>query len=75
MVGPNLYDLFKEIRSKEMNSMEHTCGRIKLAYTVSGRTYVLSSAFTCESDALSATLVHDLSGLQPKLVFKLAGGL
>ena len=75
LVGTTLEDLFKELRSKEMNSVEHTCGGIKLAYTLSGRLHLLSHAFRCESDSLFATLVHDLSGPKPRLVFKMVGGL
>ncbi|WP_050422271.1 hypothetical protein [Bradyrhizobium tropiciagri] len=75
LVGSNLEDLFKDIRSTKVNSVEHTCGGIKLAYTISGRLHLLSNAFTCESDAFMATLVHDLSGPKPKLVFKMTGGL
>jgi hypothetical protein len=75
LVGTGLHDLFREVRSSNANSVEHTCGRIELAFTLAGRTYALSHALTCESDAMSATLVHDLSGPSPKLVFKLTGGL
>jgi hypothetical protein len=75
LVGTNLEDLFKKIRSTETNSVEHTCGGIKLAYTLSGRMHLLSHAFSCESDSLLATLVHDLSGPKPRLVFKMIGGL
>jgi hypothetical protein len=74
LVGQNLEDLFKETRSKSVN-VEHTCGGIKFAFAVAGRLYVTSHAFTCESDSFSATLVHDLSGQKPKLVFQLSGGL
>jgi hypothetical protein len=75
LVGTNLEDLFKEIRSTQTNSVEHTCGGIKLAYALSGRMHLLSHAFSCESDSLFATLVHDLSGPTPRLVFKMIGGL
>jgi hypothetical protein len=51
--------------------VEQTCGGIDFAFAVSGRTYILSHALRCESDAFSATLVHELSGEKPKLVFKL----
>jgi hypothetical protein len=74
-VGQDLVDLFKSGRSTKTNSVEHTCGGIKLAFTLSERTYLLSHALTCESDAYSETFVHDLSGPTPKLVFNLAGGL
>jgi hypothetical protein len=74
LVGQNLEDLFKDIRSTAANSVERTCGGIKFAYAVSGRTYVLSRAFVCESDSFAATLVHDLSEAKPKLVFQLSGG-
>jgi hypothetical protein len=73
LIGQNLEDLFKEIRSAKIN-VEHTCGGIKLAFALSDRTYVLSHAFACESDSFSATLVHDLSGEKPRLVFNLNGG-
>lgn len=69
LVGPTLEDLFREIRSPKIN-VERTCGGIKLAFALSGRTYVQSHAFACESDSFSATLVHDLSGSEPRLVFK-----
>jgi hypothetical protein len=74
LIGPNLEDLFKETRSKTVN-VEHTCGGINFAFAAAGRTYVASHAFTCESDSFSATLIHDLSGQKPKLVFQLSGGL
>jgi hypothetical protein len=74
-VGQDLVDLFKSGRATETNSVEHTCGGIKMAFALSRRTYLLSHALTCESDAYSETFVHDLSGPAPKLVFKLAGGL
>lgn len=73
LVGKDLEDLFKDVRSTEVN-VESTCGGIDLAFAVSGRTYVLSHALTCESDSFSATLIHDLSEAKPRLVFKLAGG-
>lgn len=73
LIGQTLEDLFKDIRSTQVN-VERTCGGIDLAFTLSGRTYVLSHAFTCESDSFSATLIHDLSEAKPRLVFKLAGG-
>jgi hypothetical protein len=73
LVGSNLEDLFKEVRSTNVN-VERTCGGIDLAFTLSGRTYVLSHALTCESDSFSATLIHDLSGERSKLVFKVSGG-
>jgi hypothetical protein len=75
MVGSGLHDLFKSVRSLKKNSVEHTCGGIKLAFALSNRTYALSHAFTCESDAMMATLVHDLSGPTPNLVFRMVGGL
>jgi hypothetical protein len=75
MVGANLDDLFKSVRSSRKNSVERTCGGIKLAFTLAGRIYALSNAFTCESDSMSATLVHDLSGPTPKLVLRSVGGL
>ncbi|WP_407118589.1 hypothetical protein [Bradyrhizobium sp. LMG 9283] len=75
MVGADLHDLFREIRSSQKNAVERTCGGIKLAFTLSGRPHALSYAFTCESDAMMATLVHDLSGPTPKLVFRTVGGL
>ena len=75
LVGQTLEDLFKGIRSNKINSVEHTCGGIELAFALLDRTYVVSHAFTCESDSFSAALVHDLSGEKPKLVFQLSGGL
>jgi hypothetical protein len=75
VVGTNLHDLFREVRPAQRNDTERICGGIKLAFTLSGRTYALSHAYICESDAMSATLVHDLSGPTPKLAFKLIGGL
>jgi hypothetical protein len=74
-IGPDLIDLFKAARSDKANSVERTCGGIKMAFTLSGRIHLLSHAFACESDSYSGTFVHDLSGPKPKLVFKLAGGL
>jgi hypothetical protein len=75
MVGPNLKDLFKATRDTSINAVEHTCGGINLGFALSGRTYLLSHAFSCESDSYSATLVHELSGKKPRLVFQLSGGL
>ncbi|TWB53900.1 hypothetical protein [Bradyrhizobium sacchari] len=75
MVGTNLHDLFREVRPSQQNDTDRICGGIKLAFTLSGQTYALSNAFICESDAMSATLVHDLSGPAPKLVLKTVGGL
>jgi hypothetical protein len=69
LVGQDLIDLFAEIRSPNI------CGGIASAFTLSGRTYVLSDASSCESDSFSAILIHELSGKQPKLVFKITGGL
>jgi hypothetical protein len=74
LVEPILADLFKETRSTDVNAVQHTCGGINLAFELSGRTYVWSHASSCESDSFSATLVHDLSGQKPKLVFELSGG-
>jgi len=75
LVGPTLTDLFKEIRaSPSKTEVERTCGRIEFAIAVSGRSYVLSRAFACESDSFSATLIHDLSGGTARLAFKLSGG-
>ena len=74
-VGQDLDDLFKAARSDKPNSVERTCGGIEMAFTLSGRTHLVSHAFACESDSYSGTFVHDLSGPKPKLVFKLAGGL
>ena len=74
LVGQQLADLFKEVRSTKTN-VEQTCAGIDLAFAVSGRTYILSHALRCESDAFSATLVHELSGEKPKLVFKLEGAM
>ena len=65
-------DLFKEVRCTKTN-VEQTCGSIDLAFAVSGRTYILSHALRCKSNAFSATLAHKLSGEKPKLVFKLEG--
>lgn len=68
-IGRNLDDLFREIRSDGPH-FEQFCGRIELAFALSGRTYLGSHAFDCGSDAFSAMLIHDLSDGQPKLVFK-----
>jgi hypothetical protein len=73
LVGKDLDDLFKDVRSTKTD-VERTCGGIDLAFAVSGRTYVLSHALACESDSFFATMVHDLSDAKPRLVFKLAGG-
>ncbi|WP_342740322.1 hypothetical protein [Bradyrhizobium sp. B117] len=75
LAGTGLHDLFQSVRSSKKTSVEHTCGGIKLAFTLTGRTYALSQAFTCESDAMMATLVHDVSGPAPSLVLKVVGGL
>jgi hypothetical protein len=72
-MGQTPEDLFKEIRSTTVN-VESTCGGLRFAFGLSDRTYLLSHAFACESDSFSATLIHDLSGPKPKLVFKLTGG-
>jgi hypothetical protein len=69
LVGKDLIDLFAEIRSP------NTCGSIASALALSGRTYVRSYGFSCESDSFAANLIHDVSGKQPKLVFKSTGGL
>lgn len=74
LVGDELRDLFREVRSTK-GGVERTCGGINLAFALRGRTYLLSHAFTCESDTFAATLVHDLSADKPKLVFELSGGL
>jgi hypothetical protein len=74
LIGAELEDLFKEVRSTDTN-VEEMCGGIDLAFAVSDRTYILSHALRCESDAFSATLVHELSGKKPRLVFKLEGGM
>ena len=74
-IGRDMVDLFKAARSDKPDSVERICGGIELAFTLSGRTHLLSHAFACESDSYSGTFVHDLSGPKPKLVFKLAGGL
>jgi hypothetical protein len=74
LVGSKLEDLFKDIRSTKANSVEHTCGGFDLAYTLSGRMHLVSHASACESDSFFATLIHDLSGPKPKLVFKAIGG-
>jgi hypothetical protein len=50
------------------NAVESTCGGIKFAFALSGRTYLVSYAESCESDSFSAALIHDLSEKQPKLV-------
>lgn len=73
LVGHDLSDLFKEVRSTKVN-VESTCGGIEFAFALFDRTYLLSHAFTCESDSFSATLVHDLSGIRPTLVFEFSGG-
>jgi hypothetical protein len=70
LVGQSLTDLFAETRSHSVNAVESTCGGIKFAFALSGRTYLVSYAESCGGDSLSATLIHDLSGKQPKLVFK-----
>jgi hypothetical protein len=62
LVGQDLMDLFAKIRSP------NTCGGIRFAFALSGRTYLVSYAESCESDAFSATLIHDLSSSRPKLI-------
>jgi hypothetical protein len=63
LVGQTLTDLFAKTRPA------HPCGGIKFAFALSGRTYLVSDAHDCGGDAFSATLIHDLSGKQPKLVY------
>jgi hypothetical protein len=75
MVGPNLEDLFKATRDTSVNAVDHTCGGIDLGFALSGRTYLLSHAFSCESDSYSATQLHDLSGKTPRLVFHFSSGM
>jgi len=74
LVGQTLTDLFAGIRSTEVNAVESICGGIRFAFALSGRPYLVSYASSCESDSLSATLIHDLSGKKPKLVFGPPGG-
>ncbi|MGJ4946953.1 hypothetical protein [Bradyrhizobium sp. HKCCYLS20291] len=69
LVGEPPIDLFASIRSKEVNSVEHVCGGIEFAFALSERPHVVSYASICESDSFSTTLIHDLSGKTPKLVF------
>jgi hypothetical protein len=66
MVGANLVDLFAAVRTAD----DHHCGGIVSTFRLFGRTHVLSNALSCESDTYSYTLVHDLSGKSPKLVFR-----
>lgn len=63
LVGQDLTDLLATVRAP------NTCGGIKFAFVLSGRTYLVSYAESCESDSFSATLIHDLSGKLPKQVF------
>jgi len=63
LVGQDLTDLLATVR------YPNTCGGIKFAFALSGRPHLVSFAKTCESDSFSATLIHDLSGKQPKRVF------
>jgi len=63
LVGQDLTDLLATVR------YPNTCGGIKFAFALSGRPHLVSFAQTCESDSFSATLIHDLSGKQPKRVF------
>jgi hypothetical protein len=63
LVGQDLTDLLATVR------YPNTCGGIKFAFALSGRPHLVSFAETCESDSFSATLIHDLSGKQPKRVF------
>jgi hypothetical protein len=66
LVGKTLTDLFLGVES--------ACGGIRLAFALSGRPYLVSYAATCEGDSFAVTLVHDLSGKKPKLVFSPVGG-
>ena len=45
LVGQQLADLFKEVRSTKTN-VEQTCAGIDLAFAVSGRTYILTKPST-----------------------------
>ncbi|CCE07354.1 exported hypothetical protein [Bradyrhizobium sp. STM 3843] len=70
LVGDTLIDLFAAVRSHEINALESICGGIRFAFALSGRPHLVSYASSCGGDSLSATLVHDLSGKRPKLVFQ-----
>ncbi|MBV9459495.1 MAG: hypothetical protein JO141_18525 [Bradyrhizobium sp.] len=66
LVGSNMLDLFASTRKGD----ETFCGGIVAAFKMSGRMHLLSNAEVCETDLPSTTLVHDLSGKVPKLVFQ-----
>lgn len=70
LVREDLTYLFAGMDPTNVNGVERACGGIKFAFALSGRPYLVSYAMSCEGDSLSATLIHDLSGKQPKLVFK-----
>jgi len=66
VVETRMVDLFAAVRTGD----DHHCGGIVSTFRLFGRMHVLSNAFSCESDTYSYTLVHDLSGKSPKLVFR-----
>lgn len=75
LVGTTMEDLFKDVRSTGLHAVDSFCGGIQFAFALSGLVHVVTYALTCESDAFSAVLIHELSRTRPRLVFKLTGGL
>lgn|SRR5882724_7792753 len=47
----------------------YVCGGLVSAFTLSNRLHIFSTAANCESGIFLKTLIHDLSGKQPSLVF------
>ncbi|SRR6266403_3675542 len=64
-VENDLVNLFEELRYV----VPYVCGGLVSAFTMSNRLHIFSTASSCERDTVSKTLIHDLSGKQPKLVF------
>jgi hypothetical protein len=66
LVRADLVDLFKGFRRQGDNF----CGGLVSAFELFGRLHILSKVDPCESDAGGNTLIHDISGSAPRLVFK-----
>ena len=64
-VGNDLVDLFEDFHY----IVPYVCGGLVSAFTMSNRLHVFSTASNCESDTVLKTLIHDLSGKEPKLAF------
>jgi hypothetical protein len=66
LVRKDLIDLFADVRA---SGGDLFCGGVVAAFTLFGRMHILSRASSCEGDAFSYDVIHDLSGPMPKLVF------